>query len=179
MGNIYRSLCGTIADSSFWNFVGADDLCISEIRQSPIEFEDAYPFDRIGTDSDATYVIAFKSFAIGSLSSSVTTPVFKAYLRSLMPEFYSIHAVLEEIWIEWKLGGVDDILGESFDRLSPTTKALLDGSVTVEKLYGDFMTPETIASLSSIRENNRRLTDAEMVKVFLEGQSPVLASGLL
>lgn len=171
--------CDSTASSSFWELVGADDLVASEIRESPLEFDDAYPFERLGTDAEIDYVYGRKRFPIGTLDSSVTAPIFRAYLRIIMPEMASVHALFEQLWIDWKICGIHENLGEAFELLSHTTKGMLDGSVTFEGLYSGFMTPENRAAINAVHESNKRLTDKEIVEIVLEGQSLVLSSGVL
>lgn len=79
-----------IADLSFWDAIGADDLVASEIMQSSLEFGDAAPFDRIQTDSSLDYLLWSKTFHQG-FSGVAPFPVVRAYLGVVMPELQELN----------------------------------------------------------------------------------------
>lgn len=167
------------AQYSLWEALGADNLVASEIRQSFLEFEAAAPFDRIATDYDIDTVIWEKTFDTG-YSDVVPFLISRAYLIALMPELTSIHPGAEGIVLVcWQTNSVHDVIRDAFNSMSPTTKSLLVGEVTLKQVIEDFFTPERVAKTEALISARKPLPKSEIVRVLMEGESVALTDGAL
>lgn len=167
-----------IAKHSFWEAIWADDLSGEEIRQTTLEFEDAAPFDRIYTDSDLNNLFWEKTFDSG-IVEPVKFTLCVAYLRSLMPELYSVHPGPNKALVSWITYDLHDALGAVFDSMSDTTKSLLDESVTLSSLISGFFTPDVIAKAEALAASNSRFRADEIIRIIRSGESVALADGRL
>ena len=167
-----------IAKHSFWEAIWADDLVSDEIRQTPLEFEEAAPFDKIYTDSGLNDLFWEKTFD-SELGELVKFPIYLAYLRSLMPELYGVHPGLSKVLVSWITHDLHDVLSDAADSMSDTTKSLLNGSTTLNALVNDFFTPDVIAKVEALNNSGARFRPDEIIRILKNGESVALSKGTL
>lgn len=71
------------------------------------------------------------------------------------------------------------MIRESFDSMSPVTKAILDGSTTFKEVVEDFFTLEVAAKATALYESSSRLQRREIVRILMDGESVSLVEGVL
>lgn len=167
-----------IAQLSFWDAIGADDLSSFEIKESPLEYEDAFPFDRIDTDSEITTLYWQKAFD-QDFSDVVPFPIASAYLRALMPEMYGVHPGVGKVLMIWATRDLKAILSEEFDAMSPTTKALLSGTTTCKEIIEGFFTSDMARKAQALHDSFPRPKQEEIVRILMDGESVSLSAGAL
>lgn len=167
-----------IAQLSFWDAIGADDLVASEIMQSPLEYAESAPFDRIETDSYLDSLLWSKTFHQES-SIVAPSPVVRTYLSVLMPELYQFSTSPSMIYAVWTTENPGRVLSEAFDSMSPTTKEILDGSTTFKEVIENFFTPEVAAKAHALNDAPQRHMKREIVRILMSGEAVSLAEGIL
>ena len=165
------------AQQTLWEVIGMDDLVSEEIRQSFLEYDESAPFDRISSDYEIDNVLWEKKFP-QTLDNRVPFLLQLAYFRKLMPELESLHPGKDRTLAIWKTRSVHEVMGEAFDAMSPTIKALLDESTTFNKLSEEFFTPVMAAKAEALQSSGR-LHTLEIIRILMSGESVALAEGTL
>jgi hypothetical protein len=167
-----------IAQLSFWDAIGADDLVASEIMQSPLEGDESFPFDRIESDSSLDFLLWNKTFDQG-LTYAVPFPVARAYFCSLMPEIREFAPGPSKVFAVWRTDDPGRVMSETFDSMSPTTKAILEGSTTFQEIFDEFFTTEVTAKALALWDSPVQYRHDEILRILMDGESVALAEGAL
>lgn len=167
-----------IAQQSFWDAIGADDLVASEIMQSPLEGAEAFPFDRIESDSNFNSLLWTKYFD-QELVDVAPFAVVRAYLGVLMPELYQLSPGFSQIFAIWTTDDPGRVISDAFDSMSPVTKAILDGSTTFNEVIKNFFTPDVAAKAHALHNAPQRHRREEIVRILMNGESVALSEGVL
>lgn len=166
------------AEQSFWDAIGADDLVASEILESPLEYDEAFPFDRIESHHSLDAVLWTKTFEQG-FTYDAPYPLVRSYLGTVMPELLELTpSPLRPIAV-WKTADPRMVMGDVFDSMSPSIKLLLEGSTTFQELIDEFFTPEINEKARALWDASVRYRHDEILRILMNGESLSLSEGML
>jgi len=108
------------------------------------------PFDAIYRAEDPAYVVWEKDFPyVGK--KDVANEIFVEYLSYLMPELYNVERSWGVATLRWVTPGANDsTLGEGVIKLKDYTVRVINGEISIDKLWDQLYTPDNCAKIEAL-----------------------------